>query len=63
MDTESPAKTIDTLCALLQQAHFSARGLQQYLPESGEETLADQLHRIRMLALRVRAQLGETEDA
>ena len=63
MNTESPVKTIDALCALLQQAHFSARGLQQYLPDSGEETLADQIHRIRMLAVRLKSQLAETEEA
>jgi len=62
MDTDL-ARTVDTLCELLQRAHFSARGLQQHLPESGEETLADQIHRIRMLAVRLKSQLAETEEA
>ena len=63
MNPESTVDTIDALCALLQRAHFAARGLQQYAPEGGEETLADQLHRIRMLAVRLKAQLAATEDA
>ena len=55
-------RTADTLCDLLQRAHFSARGLQQHLPENGEETLADQIHRIRMLAVRLKSRLAETEE-
>lgn len=57
------ATTLDTLCELLQDAHFTARDLQQHVPVTERESLADQLHRIRTLATRLRLELAETEDA
>jgi hypothetical protein len=63
MNINSATTTVDTLCALLQEAHFTARDLQQHVPMTERESLADQLHRIRTLATRLRTQLAETEDA
>jgi hypothetical protein len=51
-----PVELADQLNELLQQAHFDARGLQQYAA-SPNGTLPDQLHRIRILAMKLRTAL------
>ncbi len=59
MDTEKdPIQIVETLCDLLQRVHFDARDQQQYAPESGKETIPDQLHRIRMLTMQLRTLLA-----
>jgi hypothetical protein len=59
MEATQILQLLDRLNDLLQQAHFDARDLQQHLPQSENESLPDQLHRIRILALQIRAALAQ----
>lgn len=59
----SALQSMYILCELLQRAHFTARDLQQHVPVTDRESLADQLHRIRTLAVQLKMQLAETQEA
>ena len=63
MNANSATQTLSVLCELLQRAHFTARDLQQHVPVTDRESLADQLHRIRTLAVQLKMQLAETQEA
>ena len=49
---------VESLNQLLQEVHFRARDLAQYAPAHDDPSLADQIHRIRMLALQLRSELA-----
>ncbi len=56
MPTGQPFEALEQLCELLQEAHFSARGLD--FGRASGQPLAEQLHRIRLLAEGLKAQLA-----
>jgi len=54
-----PIELVDTLGELLQDAQFDASDLQQRAPvREGKDSVADQLHRIRLIVMQLRAELS-----
>jgi hypothetical protein len=56
MNSNRAPKTLQALRESLQQAHFAARALRQDVPSDQAGDLADQIHRIRLLAERLAPQ-------
>ena len=60
MNFEPAPQRLRTIRELLQEAHFAARDLREDVPSGRVGDLADQIHRVRLLAEDLGTLVGES---